>query len=90
MDDYNGAISILNSKAEAYKNDKLASAARCVGSNPLSPSAESGAYYNTGSYNVRKADTNYEIDYTQMKNLGIVKVDVESGGIGYFMASRQR
>ena len=71
MNSYNNAISTLNSAAGAYNNSDY-STARCVGSNPTTPSAEAGYYtfteFSSGySGKLKDADTNYETDYNQME-----------------------
>ena len=87
MNSYNNAISTLNSAAEAYNNSDY-STARCVGSNPTTPSAEAGYYTFTefsSSYSgkLKDTDTNYETDYNQMKLLEINDIDDI-----YWLASR--
>lgn len=44
-DAYNNAITTLNTRANAYLNTNYASSARCVGSVPNNPYAESSEYY---------------------------------------------
>ena len=87
MNSYNNAISTLNSAAEAYNNSDY-STARCVGSNPTTPSAEAGYYTFTefsSSYSgkLKDTDTNYETDYNQMESLEINDIDDR-----YWLASR--
>ena len=87
MNSYNNAISTLNSAAEAYNNSDY-STARCVGSNPTTPSAEAGYYTFTefsSSYSgkLKDADTNYETDYNQMEALEINNI-----ADAYWLASR--
>ncbi len=87
MNSYNNAISTLNNAAGAYKNSDY-STARCVGSNPTTPSAEAGYYTFTqfsSSYSgqLKDTDTNYETDYNQMTTLGINDIDDS-----YWLASR--
>ena len=88
MNSYNNAISTLNSAAEAYNNSDY-STARCVGSNPTTPSAEAGYYTFTefsSSYSgkLKDTDTNYETDYNQMESLEINDIDDR-----YWLASRR-
>ena len=87
MNSYNNAISTLNNAAGAYNNSDY-STARCVGSNPTTPSAEAGYYTFTqfsSSYSgqLKDTDTNYETDYNQMTTLGINDIDDS-----YWLASR--
>ena len=87
MNSYNNAISTLNSAAEAYNNSDY-STARCVGSNPTTPSAEAGYYTFTefsSSYSgkLKDTDTNYETDCNQMTTLEINDIDDS-----YWLASR--
>ena len=87
MTSYNNAISTLNSAAGAYNNSDY-STARCVGSNPTTPSAEAGYYTFTefsSSYSgkLKDTDTNYETDYNQMESLEINYIDDI-----YWLASR--
>ena len=87
MNSYNNAISTLNSAAGAYNNSDY-STARCVGSNPTTPSAEAGYYtfteFSSGySGKLKDTDTNYETDYNQMELLEINDIDDI-----YWLASR--
>ena len=87
MNSYNNAISTLNNAAGAYNNSDY-STARCVGSNPTTPSAEAGYYTFTefsSSYSgkLKDTDTNYETDYNQMTTLEINDIDDY-----YWLASR--
>ena len=87
MNSYNNAISTLNSAAGAYNNSDY-STARCVGSNPTTPSAEAGYYTFTefsSSYSgqLKDTDTNYETDCNQMTTLEINDIDDS-----YWLASR--
>ena len=87
MNSYNNAISTLNNAAGAYNNSDY-STARCVGSNPTTPSAEAGYYTFTefsSSYSgqLKDTDTNYETDYNQMESLEINDIDDR-----YWLASR--
>ena len=88
MNSYNNAISTLNNAAGAYNNSDY-STARCVGSNPINPSAEAGYFTSSESYmsayngQLKDADTNYETDYNQMEALVIDIIDDE-----YWLASR--
>ena len=87
MNSYNNAISTLNNAAGAYNNSDY-STARCVGSNPINPSAEAGYLTSSESYmsayngQLKDTDTNYETDYIQMTALEINDID------GYWLASR--
>ena len=88
MNSYNNAISTLNNAAGVYNNSDY-STARCVGSNPTTPSAEAGYYTFTefsSSYSgkLKDTDTNYETDYNQMKSLEINDIDDR-----YWLASRK-
>ena len=87
MNSYNNAISTLNNAAGVYNNSDY-STARCVGSNPTTPSAEAGYYTFTefsSSYSgkLKDADTNYETDYNQMEALEINNI-----ADAYWLASR--
>ena len=87
MNSYNNAISTLNNAAGAYNNSDY-STARCVGSNPTTPSAEAGYYTFTefsSSYSgkLKDTDTNYETDYNQMEALEINNI-----ADAYWLASR--
>ena len=87
MNSYNNAISTLNNAAGAYNNSDY-STARCVGSNPTTPSAEAGYYTFTEfssiySGRLKDTDTNYETDYNQMELLKINDIDDS-----YWLASR--
>ena len=87
MNSYNNAISTLNNAAGVYNNSDY-STARCVGSNPTTPSAEAGYYTFTefsSSYSgkLKDADTNYETDYNQMEALEINNI-----ADAYWVASR--
>ena len=87
MNSYNNAISTLNNAAGVYNNSDY-STARCVGSNPTTPSAEAGYYTFTefsSSYSgkLKDADTNYETDYNQMEALKINNI-----ADAYWLASR--
>ena len=88
MNSYNNAISTLNNAAGVYNNSDY-STARCVGSNPTTPSAEAGYYTFTefsSSYSgkLKDADTNYETDYNQMEALEINNI-----ADAYWLASRR-
>ena len=88
MNSYNNAISTLNNAAGVYNNSDY-STARCVGSNPTTPSAEAGYYTFTefsSSYSgqLKDTDTNYETDYNQMESLEINDIDDR-----YWLASRR-
>ena len=88
MNSYNNAISTLNNAAGVYNNSDY-STARCVGSNPTTPSAEAGYYTFTqfsSSYSgqLKDTDTNYETDYNQMRTLEIKDIDDS-----YWLASRR-
>ena len=88
MNSYNNAISTLNNAAGAYNNSDY-STARCVGSNPIKPSAEAGYFTSSESYmsayngQLKDTDTNYETDYNQMELLEINDIADE-----YWLASR--
>ena len=88
MNSYNNAISTLNNAAGAYNNSDY-STARCVGSNPIKPSAEAGYFTSRESYmsayngRLKNTDTNYETDYNQMELLEINDIDDI-----YWLASR--
>ena len=88
MNSYNNAISTLNNAAGAYNNSDY-STARCVGSNPIKPSAEAGYFTSRESYmsayngRLKDTDTNYETDYNQMELLKINDIDDI-----YWLASR--
>ena len=88
MNSYNNAISTLNNAAGAYNNSDY-STARCVGSNPIKPSAEAGYFTSRESYmsayngRLKDTDTNYETDYNQMELLEINDIDDI-----YWLASR--
>ena len=88
MNSYNKAIETLNEKAEEYNCYGNAYVdARCVGSNPTTPSAEAGMHTTqfSSSYSgkLRDTDTNYESDYDQMTALGIASTNND-----YWLASR--
>ena len=87
---YNTAITKLNKEAENYINTTYAIDARCVGSVPNNKNAEalnnfSSNYSFMERYNgkFKDSDTNYEIDYEQMKKLNIVNLNTK-----YWLASR--
>ena len=87
---YNTAITKLNKEAENYINTTYAIDARCVGSVPNNKNAEalnnfSSNYSFMERYNgkFKDSDTNYEIDYEQMKKLNIVNLNTR-----YWLASR--
>ena len=88
MNSYNNAISTLNNAAGVYNNSDY-STARCVGSNPIKPSAEAGYFTSSESYmsayngQLKDTDTNYETDYNQMEALKINDIADE-----YWLASR--
>lgn len=89
MDSYNNTISILNSKSSAYNNSIYSSYARSVGTNPNNPNKDEADMYRTpfdSDYDkeLKDSDTNYQIDWNQMKALSI-----ESINEGYWLASRQ-
>ena len=90
--EYNNGISILNSRAEEYrnKNDGIAISSRCVGSVPDNPSYDlenyvTGGFEDLASYDgeVKDTDSNYVTDLEQMEKLEIVGSDNE-----YWLASR--
>lgn len=89
MNSYNSAITTLNSRAEAYLNPTYASSARSVGSVPNNPNDEPGMYKVIRDYmedydeEFKDEDRNYEIDFNQMKTLGIQDIDRN-----YWLASR--
>ena len=89
MNSYNGAITTLNSRAEAYLNPTYASNARSVGSVPDNPSDEPGMYKVIRDYmqdydeEFKDEDSNYEIDFNQMEALGIQDINKT-----YWLASR--
>ena len=79
--EFNNAISTLNTKAETYINPLYASDARCVGSVPNNKNSESEVFISMG-YAVKNQDDNYLSDYNKMLELGIV-------GSNYVFASRE-
>ena len=79
--EFNNAISTLNTKAEAYINPLYVADARCVGSVPNNKNSESGVFTSMG-YAVKNQDDNYLSDYNKMLELGIV-------GSNYVFASRE-
>ena len=87
---YNNAVGTLNTEAGMYNNSTYSTRARCVGSHPTSIS-DTTSYYTrseswfTSQYNNQflNEDTNYELDYNQMKELGILSINVN-----YWLASR--
>ena len=88
MNSYNSAIETLNGKAEEYNYfGSEYVEARCVGSNPTNPSAQSGMHTTQFSsiYNgkLRDIDSNYETDYNKMTALGIARSNAY-----YWLASR--
>ena len=72
--DYNKAIDTLNTKAREYLNTDYASSARCLGSNPINPAAQSGYYrdknFDFSEYNgkLRDGDENYVSDLEKIKS----------------------
>ena len=72
--DYNKAIDTLNTKAREYLNTDYASSARCLGSNPINPAAQSGYYrdknFDFSEYNgkLRDGDENYISDLEKIKS----------------------
>lgn len=89
---YNSAVSTLNSKANSYLNENFASSARSVGSVPDNPLLEPTTRYTESStyftnYNglYIQGDNNYETDFNQMKNLGILYETNDR----YWLASRK-
>ena len=87
MASYNNAIITLNDRADDYINSSYSTMARCVGSNPTNPSAESDYAITQfgGNYSgkLRDGDTNYETDKYQMETLGIMNIEDY-----YWVASR--
>ena len=77
---YNNAITTLNNKAETYRNASLSDRARCIGSNPTTPSSQSGSFTFPEGYttptgytempNLLDADENYNTDYTRLQAIG--------------------
>ena len=77
---YNNAITTLNNKADSYRNTALSDRARCIGSNPTTPSSQSGSYTFPEGYttptgysempNLLDADENYNTDYTRLQAIG--------------------
>ena len=77
---YNNAITSLNAKAETYRNTALSDRARCVGSNPTTPSSQSGAFTFPSGYTTPlgysempyflDTDDNYTTDYTRLQAIG--------------------
>lgn len=84
IEDYNNAISVLNSKADEYrkKNDGIVESARCIGSVPDNPSYEAGYITIVSDRKVKDEDSNYEKDLEQMEKLNI-------NYIGKWLASRR-
>ena len=92
---YNNAISTLNSAATSYLNTSLATSARCVGTNPSSPTSDSPGYYTSSaafmkghSGSFKNTDTNYNTDYNKMSSLGIKDCDGPISSATYWLASR--
>ena len=92
---YNNAISTLNSAATSYLNTSLATSARCVGTNPSSPTSDSPGYYTSSadfmkghSGSFKNTDTNYNTDYNKMSSLGIKDCDGSTSSATYWLASR--
>ncbi len=89
MNNYNNAISRLNTRAEAYRNTTYSSSARSVGSVPNNKNAQSGYFTSSYSYmedyngKLRDEDDNYLTDYNQMEDLGIEAINEY-----YWLASR--
>ncbi len=87
MEDYNNAINILNSKAQAYLNTNYATDARCVGSVPNNKNSQSDfLYYEWGSSlndKFRDGDTNYVTDCNRIRDLGI------NYNFSYWLCSRE-
>ena len=74
IEEYNNIINTLNTKAKEYLNTDYASSARCLGSNPINPAAQSGYYrdkgFNFSEYNgkLRDGDENYVSDLEKIKS----------------------
>lgn len=91
VNEYNNAISKLNTEAKKFLNTKYASSARCVGSVPNYPESETKTYYQA-EYDYAKPvsgvgkdeDDNYLIDKKQMEKLDILIIDKM-----YWFASRR-
>lgn len=94
-EEYNNAISILNSESMKFCNNKYVADARCVGSNPIDKSAETKEFAiipdGVSEYGgtpgeatvIKDEDDNYEIDYNTLQNLNILTVNRN-----YWLASR--
>lgn len=90
VEEYNNAISKLNSIAQEYLNINIANSARCVGTMPDNPTAESSEYFVSDSsylleYNniFKIGDSNYENDIRQMR-----KLEIDAIGIKYWLGSK--
>ena len=74
IEEYNNAVNALNTKAREYLNTDYASSARCLGSNPINPAAQSGYYrdknFDFSEYNgkLRDGDENYVSDLEKIKS----------------------
>ena len=74
IEEYNNAVNALNTKAREYLNTDYASSARCLGSNPINPAAQSGYYrdknFDFSEYNgkLRNGDENYVSDLEKIKS----------------------
>lgn len=74
---WNSAVSNLNSNAAQYKkSEDTTVTARCIGSDPLNPSSQSG-----------NTDTNYQPDVNQLGKFNIKTIPTTSYN-GYWLASR--
>ena len=102
-EDYNDAISILNTEAAKYKNSTYAYDARCVGSYPnvsssgtfsnknkevAGPITLQFTYNGSTSLNVKNTDTNYTTDWNKMGSLGESAINIRPASDGYWLASR--
>lgn len=87
IESYNNAIKNLNNIANNYKNSKISTMGRSIGSNPSEPDKE-GSYYSNilgapqKSKKYRGRDNNYEDDNKQIE-----KIDL-SVNKSYWLASR--